>query len=126
MSVGEGGVSVHGTGDKIPGQNRRFDGRYPHRVELVRPGPASLAWLRTAVATLQADDRLAAVSVIVPSPYLGLVVRRALAAEGCANVRTLVLRQLAEPGRAHGPAAHDGTIIPERSDALWGSTPRPA
>ena len=68
----------------------------PHRVELVRPGLCSLRWLRKAVADLQARDRLARVSVVVPSPYLGLVARRALAAEGCANVRTVVLRQVAE------------------------------
>src|SRR5919205_457017 len=24
-------------------------------------------------------------------------------------------------GHAHGPAAHDGTIIPDRPDAMWGT-----
>ncbi|MCC7103787.1 MAG: PD-(D/E)XK nuclease family protein, partial [Chloroflexi bacterium] len=66
-----------------------------HRVELVRPGPASLAWLPRAVGEQQASDRLARVTVVVPSPYIGHAVRRALAERGCASVRTLLYRQLA-------------------------------
>src|SRR5205085_8299074 len=66
-----------------------------HRVELVRPGPSALRWLRATVAALQGADRLAPVTVVVPSPYIGLVARRALAADRRANVRTLVLRQVA-------------------------------
>ena len=68
-----------------------------HRVALVRPGPASLRWLQDAVRTCQAGDPLAPVTVVVPSPYLGLHVRRTLAEVGCANVRLVVqLRQIAE------------------------------
>ena len=48
-----------------------------HRVDLVRPAARSLRWLCAAVAELHADDRLAPVSVVVSSPQLGLVARRA-------------------------------------------------
>jgi ATP-dependent helicase/nuclease subunit B len=65
-----------------------------HRIELVRPGPTSLRWLRETVARLQADDRLRPVTVLVPSPYVGIVVRRALAVDGCANVEITMLQQL--------------------------------
>ncbi len=75
-----------------------------HQVVLVRPGARSLEWLCATVARLQARDRLAPVSVVVASPYLGFVVRSALGGAGCANVRTLVLRQVAE--RVAGAAAH--------------------
>src|SRR5215212_7324944 len=80
-----------------------------HCVRLTRPGPCSLAWLQAAVADLQIEDPLARVTVVVPSPYLGLVARQVLAARGCANVRTAVLREVAaqvagRPGDAHrGP-----------------------
>src|SRR5688500_3472777 len=72
------------------------------RVDLVRPGPSSLAWLVRTVEALQQGDRLRRVSVVVASPYLGAVARRALAEHGCANVRTVLLRQLASivAGRA--------------------------
>jgi len=65
-----------------------------HRVELIRPGPTSLLWLRQAVARLQASDRLRPVTVLVPSPYVGMVVRWALAEDGCANVEVTILQQL--------------------------------
>ena len=56
-----------------------------------------MGWLQDAVRACQASDPLAPVTVVVPSPYLGLHVRRALAEVGCANVRLVVqLRQVAE------------------------------
>ena len=71
--------------------------RPAHQIALVRPGPASLRWFREAVRACQAGDPLAPVTVVVPSPYVGLHVRRALAEVGCANVRLVVqLRQIAE------------------------------
>src|SRR5438067_744088 len=71
--------------------------RPAHQIALVRPGPASLRWLQEAVRACQAGDPLAPVTVVVPSPYVGLHVRRALAEVGCANVRLVVqLRQVAE------------------------------
>src|SRR5205823_2641194 len=70
-------------------------GEAMHAIQLTRPGPCSLAWLQAAVAALQVEDHLARVTVVVPSPYLGLVARQALAARGCANVRTAVLREVA-------------------------------
>ena len=68
--------------------------RVPHAVALVRPGPTSLDWLGRTVAELQAGDRLGPVSVVVASPYLETVIKRSLAERGCANVRTLTLRQV--------------------------------
>ena len=81
--------------ERLPGANGHGGGDGArHRVELLRPGPTSLWWLRQAVARLQADDRLRPVTVLVPSPYVGMVVRRALAEDGCANVEITILQQL--------------------------------
>jgi hypothetical protein len=89
--------------------------RLSHRVDLVQPGPSSLTWLKRVVADVQADDRLQRVSVVVPSPYLEAVVKRALAEGGCANVRTLMLRAVAArvAGRAVGGPGHPLTGVLE-------------
>lgn len=78
-----------------------------HRVDLVRPGPASLHWLRRAVAEIQADDRLRPVTVLVPSPYVGMAVRRALALDGCANVEVTILQQFVAQVSGFGAAIQD-------------------
>ena len=78
-----------------PDFDRGDDRARQHRVELVRPGPVSLTWLKQVVAEPQVGERLRPVSIVVASPYRGAIVKRALAEHGCANVRTLVLRQLA-------------------------------
>lgn len=78
-----------------------------HRVDLIRPGPTSLYWLRRAVAGLQADDRLRPVTILVPSPYVGMAVRRALALDGCANVEVTILQQFVAQVAGHGTAIQD-------------------
>lgn len=62
----------------------------PHQIDLVRPGAASLAWLHSTVAALQAHDPLAPVTLVAPGPYVAWALRRALAEHGCANVRTTI------------------------------------
>jgi hypothetical protein len=62
----------------------------------VRPGPTAIQWLHVRIATLQADDPLAPVTVIVPNNYVGLGLRRALAQRGYANVRFTIIDRLAE------------------------------
>lgn len=71
-------------------------------MTLLRPGHASLVWLRRAVGELQAADRLQAVSVVVASPYIGRVVQQALAEVGCVNVRPVTLRQVAARVSGYG------------------------
>ena len=66
------------------------------RVERIRPGPAAEAWLDGVLAEFKAGDPLAPVTVIVPSNYAGLALRRRLAVRGFANVRHTVLARLAE------------------------------
>jgi hypothetical protein len=41
----------------------------------------------------------------------------------CRVLRLMRVHQLLAPtrqGHAHGPKAHDGTIIPEQVDTMWG------
>ena len=65
------------------------------------------------------------------SPFVGEGYRKVWARLRLAGIRTSkprVLRLMREAGllaptrtgQPHGPAAHDGTIIPERPDAMWG------
>jgi putative transposase len=69
--------------------------------------------------------------VLARSPFVGEGYRKAWARLRLAGVRTSkprVLRLMREAGllaptragHPHGPAAHDGTIIPERPDEMWG------
>jgi transposase InsO family protein len=70
-------------------------------------------------------------AVLARSPFVGEGYRKVWARLRLAGVRTSkprVLRLMREAhlltptrmGRPHGPAAHDGTIIPDRPDAMWG------
>jgi putative transposase len=70
--------------------------------------------------------------VLARSPFVGEGHRKVWARLRLAGVRTSkprVLRLMREAGllaptrtgRPRGPAAHDGTIIPDRPDAMWGS-----
>ncbi len=80
-----------------------------HRIALVRPGPASLAWLDAAVRDQKHGDPLQPVTVVASSPYLMSVIRQHLATNGCANVSLQVqLRLVAERiARACGSRAFD-------------------
>src|SRR5215210_476557 len=70
-------------------------------------------------------------SVLARSPFVGEGHRQVWARLRLAGIRTSkprVLRLMREAGllaptrtgRPHGPADHDGTIIPDRPDAMWG------
>lgn len=69
--------------------------------------------------------------VLARSPFVGEGYRKVWARLRLAGIRTSkprVLRLMRETGllaptrtgQPHGPAAHDGTIIPDRPDAMWG------
>jgi putative transposase len=70
--------------------------------------------------------------VLASSPFVGEGYRKVwarLRLGGIHTGRARVLRLMRQAGllaptrlgHAHGPAAHDGTIIPDRPDALWGT-----
>jgi putative transposase len=92
-------------------------------VEPRKRGPKT-AWT-DAELTEQIRD------VLARSPFVGEGHRKVWARLRLAGIRTSkprVLRLMREAhllaptrtGRAHGPAAHDGTIIPDRPNAMWG------
>jgi transposase InsO family protein len=69
---------------------------------------------------------------LAASPFVGEGYRKVWARLRLAGIRTSrarVLRLMRQAGllaptrlgHPHGPAAHDGTIIPERPDAMWGT-----
>ena len=76
------------------------------RLLLVHHGPAARAALFGAIADAQSGDRLAPVTVAVPSPLSGLALRRALGASaGLVNVHFTALARVAELLGAPGLAA---------------------
>jgi transposase InsO family protein len=98
-------------------------GRQPHRPPCKR-GPKT-AWTD---AGLTEEIR----TVLARSPFLGEGHRKVWARLRLAGVRTSkgrVLRLMREAGllaptrsgHAHGPKAHDGTIIAARPDEVWGT-----
>jgi transposase InsO family protein len=71
-------------------------------------------------------------AILAQSPFVGEGYRKVWARLRLAGVRAgkpRVLRLMREAnllaptrvGQPHGPAAHDGTIIPDRPDAIWGT-----
>jgi putative transposase len=84
---------------------------------------------KTAWADAELTEQIR--GVLARSPFVGEGHRKVWARLRLAGIRTSkprVLRLMREAGllaptrtgRPHGPAAHDGTIIPERPDAMWG------
>jgi len=84
--------------------------------------------------TAWTDEELTAQirDVLGRSPFVGEGYRKVWARLRLAGIRTSkgrVLRLLREAGllaptrvgQPHGPKAHDGTIIPDRPDAMWGT-----
>src|ERR1700686_2660387 len=66
------------------------------QVDLVRPGPASLAWLSQCVAELKAGSPLDPGTIVVSNYVLGRAVQRHLGrAQGVANVYPVRLADLA-------------------------------
>ena len=84
---------------------------------------------KTGWTDAELTDRIR--GVLARSPFVGEGYRKVWARLRLAGIRTSkprVLRLMREAGllaptrtgQPHGPAAHDGTIIPERPDAMWG------
>jgi ATP-dependent helicase/nuclease subunit B len=78
-------------------------------VVRLRPGPGASAWLIRLVRELQDEDPLRAVTVVVPSGYSGLQLRRRLATGGYAGVRFSGLSTVAE-ALAGGALAAQGKL----------------
>jgi len=101
----------------------------PHRLLLVPHGPAAQGALFDAVASAQGDDRLAPVTVAVPSPLAGLALRRALGTSaGLVNVHFTALARVAELLGAPGLAARGrrplaGPLRAEAVHAALGADP---
>ena len=98
--------------------------RQQRAIPLQKRGPKT-TWTDTE---LTAQIR----NVLTRSPFLGEGYRKVWARLRIAGIRTSkgrVLRLMREAGllaptrvgSPHGPKAHDGTIIPERPNAMWGT-----
>lgn len=94
------------------------------------PGPPGKRGPKTAWTDAALTEQIRA--VLARSPFLGEGHRKVWARLRLAGVRTSkgrVLRLMREAGllaptragHAHGPKAHDGTIIAERPDEVWGT-----
>jgi transposase InsO family protein len=102
---------------------------YAARTRRLAPAPPRKRGPKTAFTDAELTDRIR--GVLASSPFVGEGYRKAWArlrlAEGRAG-KPRVLRVMREAnllaptrtGRPRGPSAHDGTIIPDRPDAMWG------
>jgi transposase InsO family protein len=102
---------------------------YAARSRRLAPVPAQKRGPKTAFTDAELTEQIRA--VLARSPFVGEGHRKVWARLRLAGVRAgkpRVLRLMREAhllaptrtGRPHGPAAHDGTIIPDRPDAMWG------
>jgi putative transposase len=106
---------------------------YATRARRLQPAPLGKRGPKTAWTDAQLTERIR--RVLAASPFVGEGYRKIWARLRAAEddpVRTSkgrVLRLLREAGllaptrvgTPQGPAAHDGTIIPEAPDAMWGT-----
>jgi transposase InsO family protein len=103
---------------------------YAARARRLTPGAPRKRGPKTARADAELTEQIR--GVLARSPFVGEGYRKVWARLRLAGVRTgkpRVLRLMREAGllaptrtgRPHGPAAHDGTIIPDRPDAMWGT-----
>jgi putative transposase len=103
---------------------------YARRARPERPTPSRKRGPKTAWTDAALTEHIR--SVLAASPFLGEGYRKAWARLRLAGIRTSRARVLrlmraagllapTRRGGPHGPAAHDGTIIPARPDAMWGT-----
>ena len=102
---------------------------YAARTRRLAPTVPRKRGPKTAFTDAELTDRIRA--ALARSPFVGEGYRKVWARLRLTGVRAgkpRVLRLMraggllapTRTGRPHGPAAHDGTIIPDRPDAMWG------
>jgi transposase InsO family protein len=102
---------------------------YAARARWLTPSVPRKRGPKTAWTDADLTEQIGA--VLARSPFVGEGYREVWARLRLAGIRTSkarVLRLMREAnllaptrtGQPHGPAAHDGTIIPDRPDAMWG------
>jgi putative transposase len=103
---------------------------YAARVRRQRAMPLQKRGPKTAWSEAELTEHIR--EVLARSPFVGEGYRKVWARLRVAGIRTSkarVLRLMREAGllaptrvgQPHGPKAHDGTIIPDRPDAMWGT-----
>jgi putative transposase len=102
---------------------------YVARARRLTPGAPLKRGPKTAWTDADLTEQIR--GVLADSPFVGEGYRKAWARLRLAGVRTGMPRVLrlmraanllapTRAGQPHRPAAHDGTIIPDRPDAMWG------
>jgi len=100
------------------------------RARCQRPSPVQKRGPKTAWTDAELTAQIR--EVLARSPFVGEGYRKGWARRRLAGIRTSkgrVLRLMRDAallaptrvGPPHGPKAHDGTIIPDRPDTMWGT-----
>jgi putative transposase len=103
---------------------------YAARARAKQAPPRQKRGPKTAWSDAELTDHIR--DILARSPFVGEGYRKVWVGLRLAGIRTSkgrVLRLLrtagllapTRVGQPHGPKAHDGTIIPERPDAMWGT-----
>ena len=103
---------------------------YAGRARRLRPGPLRKRGPKPAWSDAELIEHIR--RVLADSPFVGEGYRKVWARLRLGGIRTSrrrVLRLMRDAGllaptrlgHPHGPAAHDGTIIPDRPDTMWGT-----